>query len=249
MSNNNDIFGDFLSETKKAVNDIPQQEKEEIEVDERLERWKQKRIGLITSSCLPNMMKLDKSGHCSQKTGIDYLLEIMHQRQTGIDAQESFAKAFEWGHRYEEEALDYYNKCTGINAISGTSGFYDILFRTPIAGFGDSPDGTTEDETGVIEIKCPYNAANHLRNCALNAYHDKLDYFWQLMGHMIYDKVQWCDFVSYDPRYEDGHPNKIKIIRINRSDVQTRIDQLVSKITWWNELIENGDITKIIEEA
>ena len=34
MSNNNDIFGDFLLETEKAVNDIPQQEKEEIAAKE-----------------------------------------------------------------------------------------------------------------------------------------------------------------------------------------------------------------------
>ena len=249
MSNNNDIFGDFLLDTEKAVNDIPQQEKEEIAVDERLERWKQKRIGLITASNLTKLMNLDKKGHVKTKAGIDYLLEVMHQRQTRIDEQETFAKAFEWGHQYEEEALNYYNKVTGNNVLSATYGFDDIVFRTPVEGFGDSPDGITENNKGVVEIKCPYNGANHLRNCAETVYHDGLDYFWQIIGHLVPSYVDWVDFVSYDPRYEDGHPNKIKIIRINRADVQTRIDQLVAKIAWWNELINSGDITKIIEEA
>ena len=194
-------------------------------------------------------MTLDKKGHVKTKAGIDYLLEIMHERQTGYDEQEAFAKAFEWGHNYEEEALTYYNRVTGNNALSGTYGFNDILFRTPIEGFGDSPDGVTGDEVGVVEIKCPYNGANHLRNCALSGYYEGLDYFWQIMGHMIYDKVQWCDFVSYDPRYKDGDPNKIKIIRINKADVQPRIDEVITKIGYWNRLIDEGNITKIIEEA
>ena len=248
MSNDN-LFGNFVQDLETSVKDVPEYEKLDEADAERVERWKAKRIGKITSSNLPDLMKLDKSGHCSQKKGIDYLLEVMHQRQTGIDAQESFAKAFEWGHLYEGEALDYYNKVTNSKVISGTYGFNEILFREPLYGFGDSPDGVTPDGKGGVEIKNPYNAANHLRNCALTAYHDKLDYFWQMIGHMIDERVEWFDFVSYDPRYDDGHPNKIKILRINKEDVKARIDQAVNKIGWWNELIDNGDITKIIEEA
>ena len=248
MSNEN-LFGDFVQDLETSVNDVPESDRVETEAAERVERWKSKRIGKITSSNLPDLMKLDKAGHCSQKKGIDYLLEVMHQRQTGVDAQESFAKAFEWGHLYEEEALDYYNKVTNSNVLSGTYGFDEILFREPLYGFGDSPDGVTPDGMGVVEIKCPYNSANHLRNCSLTAYHDKLDYFWQIMGHMIDNSVQWCDFISYDPRYEDGHPNKMKILRIKKDDVKARIDQVINKIGWWNDLIDNGDITKIIEEA
>lgn len=247
--NEENIFSDFDKEIEKTIKDIPEREQLQEEYDMRTEEWKQKRIGKITASELPKLMNFDKTGHIKTNTGINYLLEIAHQRQTGCDEQDVYAKAFEWGHAYEEEALEYYNKVTGNSVISGTYGDGPILFREPIEGFGDSPDGVTEDEEGVVEIKCPYTGASHLRNCALTVYHDKLDYFWQMMGHMIYDKVKWCDFVSYDPRYEDGHPNKIKIIRINREDVQSRIDELTAKLMYWNELINEGDITKIIEEA
>ena len=161
MSNEN-LFGDFVQDLEISINDVPEDEKMDEAASQRIERWKSKRIGKITSSNLPDLMKLDKSGHCSQKNGIDYLLEVMHQRQTGVDAQESFAKAFEWGHLYEEEALEYYNKVTNNNVLSGTYGFDEILFREPLYGFGDSPDGVTQDGIGVVEIKCPYNSANHL---------------------------------------------------------------------------------------
>ena len=40
--------------------------------------------------------------------------------------------------------------------------------------------------------------------------------------------------------------NKIKIIRINRSDVQSRIDILTEKIKFWIECINNRSI---LEEA
>ena len=229
------MFDDFEKKLQDSVDSNESEEsKASAQAAERESRWKQKRIGKITSSNLDKLMNLTKDGRIKTKAGIDYLLEIQHQKDTGCDSEEVFAKAMQWGKALEEEALFYYNKITGNNVISGTHGFDEVLFvDNIIEGFGDSPDGVTADRKGVVEIKCPYNGSNHLRNCALQSYHDGCDYFWQCMGHMIDPQVEWCDFVSYDPRYEDGHPDKIKIIRINRSDVQSRIDILTEKIKFW----------------
>ena len=247
MSNSNPFasFENTLEEETKK--NIPQYEEVQEEESERITEWKQKRIGKITSSELPKLMNRKRNGGIG-KTGTDYLLEVMHQRQTGEDEQPAFAKAFEWGHQYEEEALEYYNSVTNQKCISGTYGDGPILFRTHLPGFGDSPDAVTPDNEGVVEIKCPYNAANHLRNCVLTAYHDKLEYFWQIIGHMIDDRVKWVDFVSYDPRYKDGNSLKIKIIRINRSDVAGRLEECKDRIIYLNRLIDEGDINKILEE-
>jgi len=242
------MFDDFEKKLQDSVESNESEEsKASAQAAEREIRWKQKRIGKITSSNLDKLMNLTKDGRIKTKTGIDYLLEIQHQKDTGCDSEEVFAKAMQWGKTLEEEALYYYNKTTGNNVISGTHGSGEILFvDNIIEGFGDSPDGVTADRKGVVEIKCPYNGSNHLRNCALQSYHDGCDYFWQCMGHMIDPQVEWCDFVSYDPRYEDGNPDKIKIIRINRSDVQSRIDILTEKIKFWIECINKRSI---LEEA
>ena len=242
------MFDEFEKKLQDSVEENESEEsKASAQAAERESRWKQKRIGKITSSNLDKLMNLTKDGRIKAKAGIDYLLEIQHQKDTGCDSEEVFAKAMQWGKALEEEALFYYNKMTGNNVISGTHGFDEVLFvDNIIEGFGDSPDGVTADRKGVVEIKCPYNGSNHLRNCALQSYHDGCDYFWQCMGHMIDPQVEWCDFVSYDPRYEDGHPDKIKIIRINRSDVQSRIDILTEKIKFWIECINNRSI---LEEA
>ena len=242
------MFDDFEKKLQDSVEENESEEsKASAQAAERESRWKQKRIGKITSSNLDKLMNLTKDGRIKTKAGIDYLLEIQHQKDTGCDSEETFAKAMQWGKALEEEALYYYNKITGNNVISGTHGFDEVLFvDNIIEGFGDSPDGVTANRKCVVEIKCPYNGSNHLRNCALQSYHDCCDYFWQCMGHMIDPQVEWCDFVSYDPRYEDGHPDKIKIIRINRSDVKSRIDILTEKIKFWIECINNRSI---LEEA
>ena len=242
------MFDEFEKKLQDSVDSNESEEsKASAQAAERESRWKQKRIGKITSSNLDKLMNLTKDGRIKTKAGIDYLLEVQHQKDTGCDSEETFAKAMQWGKALEEEALFYYNKITGNNVISGTHGFDEVLFvDNIIEGFGDSPDGVTVDRKGVVEIKCPYNGANHLRNCALQSYHDGCDYFWQCMGHMIDPQVEWCDFVSYDPRYEDGHPDKIEIIRINRSDVQSRIDILTEKIKFWIECINKRSI---LEEA
>ncbi len=242
------MFDEFERKLQDSVEENESEEsKASAQAAERESRWKQKRIGKITSSNLDKLMNLTKDGRIKTKAGIDYLLEIQHQKDTGCDSEETFAKAMQWGKALEEEALFYYNQMTGNNVISGTHGFDEVLFvDNIIEGFGDSPDGVTADRKGVVEIKCPYNGSNHLRNCALQSYHDCCDYFWQCMGHMIDPQVEWCDFVSYDPRYEDWHPDKIKIIRINRSDVQSRIDILTEKIKFWIECINKRSI---LEEA
>jgi YqaJ-like viral recombinase domain. len=242
------LFDDFEQDLENKIDsEISEVSSLEAQNAEKEDRWKEKRIGKITSSNLNNLMELNKQGRLRLKSGVDYLLEIQHQKETGCDSENVFAQAFKWGKAFEEEALYYYNKVTGNNVISGTYGFDEVLFVDNIVeGFGDSPDGVTGDRKGVVEIKCPYNGANHLRNCALDSYHDGCDYFWQCLGHMIDPQVEWCDFVSYDPRYEDGHPNKIKIIRINRADVLSRIEMLKEKIKFWIECINNRSI---LEEA
>ena len=246
-----ELFEDFEKKLEASVSDgLSDVDQLILDAKSREERWKKRRIGKITSSNLDKLFNFDKKGHVKTKAGIDYLLEIKHQIETGCESQDVYAKAFEWGKEFEEEALAYYNSVTGNNMLSGTSGFDDIVFIDDVLpGFGDSPDGITEDGKGRAEIKCPYNGANHLRNCALEVYHDECDYWYQIMGHLIDPKAEWCDFISYDPRYPDGHPNKMKVIRIWKSDVAAKVSDAAEKIKRWVYMVNNSSIEEIINEA
>lgn len=244
---NDGMFEDFEKKLEADINNIPESEKVIDDIKEREWRWKQKRIGKITSSNLDSLMSLKKNGKMSEK-GINYLLEIIHQRQTGCDSEEISAKAFDWGHSHEEEALEYYNRMMNMNASSGTSGFDEIIFKEPLEGFGDSPDGITEDGEGIVEIKCPINGANHLKMFGVEEYHDGLDYFWQCIGHMIDPKVKWVDLVFFDPRYKDEDHFKMRVFHIEKKKVQSCVDSAISHIKYWNELMNENDIIKFLEE-
>lgn len=223
-------------------------QREQLRIAQREEKWKQKRIGKITSSNFPKILKFTKTGRIASKIGIDYLLEILHQKETGEDTPQVFAKAMQWGNDYEAEAHEYYRKVSGIDMLSGTYGFEDILFiDNIIEGIGDSPDGRTADGKGTAEYKCPYIGANHLRNCALTSFNDTNVYFWQVMGHMLDPKIEWCDFVSFDPRYPDGHPHKIKILRTYRKDVLPRIEFLKKYLENYVSVIKTGSVEEILK--
>ena len=242
-------FEQYEEELVAKVKDSATEYDKAIEADmEREQRWKQKRIGMITSSPLPKVIPEKKDGTIKLKTGIDYLLEIMHQRETGCDSEDVFAKAMTWGKEYEHEAHLYFKKHFCPEMLSATFDFDEILFVDGILdGFGDSPDGCTDDHALLCEIKCPYSGSEHLRNCGLDAYTENEQYYWQIIGHMIDPRVERCDFLSYDPRYADGHPRKMKVIPIYRKDVLADIEKAKVKIAYFNELIDEGDINAILK--
>lgn len=241
-------FDDFEEELTKQVKESATDYDLEVEaLIEREQRWKAKRIGKITSSMLPKLLDTNKNGTL-KKAGTDYLLEIMHQRQTGFDSEETFAKAMNWGKAHEEEALRYYQAHYEPSMMSATYDFDDIIFVDDVlAGFGDSPDGCTDDHSIICEIKCPYSGAEHLRNCALDAYTENEQYYWQVIGHMIDERVERCDFSSYDPRYTDGHELKMKVLSIHRKDVEADIEKAKVMITLFNELIDKNDVKCILK--
>lgn len=245
----NNPFDDFEENLTKQVKESVTDYDLEVEaLIEREQRWKQRRVGMLTSSPLPKLLPTKKDGTIKLKTGVDYLLEVKHQRDTGCDSEQTYAKAMTWGKEHEHEAFLYFKNHYCPDMLSGTFDFDEILFVDGVLeGFGDSPDGVTEDHSKVLEIKCHYSGAEHLRDLALDAYTEDEDYFWQCIGHMIDPRVEVCYFVSYDPRYPDGHPDKMKVLEIKRSDVLQEIDDAKVKITHFNEVINEGDVKRILK--
>lgn len=214
-------------------------------------RWLEKRIKKITSSVLPNLVKRGQ-GNLNPwgKVAITAMLSVADEMISGV-ARPSIkgVKALEFGKMYETEALEYYNKKTGKNAKSCSNDFDEILFFEPMAGFGDSPDAIVEPD-GRIEIKCPENGAVHLGYTTIKAFSQTDDYYWQLLGHLIDDKAQYCDFVSYNPRYPDGHPLKMHIVTLHKKDHLFNINYLKSRITtaveYITKAVQKNDMNLIL---
>jgi len=90
----------------------------------------------------------------------------------------------------------------------------------------------------ILEIKCPYNSAIHLKNFTiydadnLKALHP--EYYWQMQLGMIASELDKGYFVSYDPRMPQG--KEIHIAEIERHLVQDEIDE---KLNAAAELLNN----------
>ena len=101
-------------------------------------------------------------------------------------------------------------------------------------------------DVGQLEIKCP-STATHIDTLLSQTVPGK--YNTQMQWQMACTGRQWCDFVSFDPRMDDGLQLFVK--RVQRDDayiamleeeVKKFLVELDNKITKLNELKEkNGN--------
>jgi hypothetical protein len=162
------------------------------------EWWKQ-RHGCFTGSEAWKLMSEPKSKKVSfSVTAETYILEkvweyLSQSSKTGVD---NFAT--QWGVENEPLAKKWYTKITG-NEIQESH----LVFKEGLSGFSGTPDGFI-GEDGLIEIKCPYNGANHLKHCMIESHDwfksEHKEYYWQVQSYLFLTGRKWCDFVSFDPR-------------------------------------------------
>lgn len=168
-------------------------------MQQRTLEWYQARLGKPTASRFGDIKYGRKPGEWSQVT-ISYMMELLAERLTGEPKIISSA-AIEWGIEHEDEARELYTKKTGMRVFPAP--FYDHVWS------GGSPDGVIDasgdsdlggQPIGIIEIKCPYNSANHIAYM-LNGPDEHTP---QLQANMYFVNAVYCDFISYDPRMPEA---------------------------------------------
>ena len=193
--------------------------------------WYAARIGKATASRFKDAIATKKQTEKQRKDNLpgdpmqaqlDYMTELVVERLTGQRVQKFVTAAMQWGD-HEPAARAAYERHTGISVEE--TGF--IAHDTLLAGC--SPDGLV-DWDGLIEIKCPYNTANHIETL-LRGMPD--EHRAQVQGQMWITGRQWCDFVSYDPRMPE--PLQLHIQRINRdpgfiADLEARITIFLQQV-------------------
>lgn len=129
------------------------------------------------------------------------------------------SRAMDWGTLMEDSARTRYQEETENEVL-------DAPF-VPLKEFekfaGGSPDGIIRSG-GIIEIKCPFNPAVHLKHflyeTADELKEDNLQYYCQLQYNMLCVEretgieVPFGDFVSYDPRTSKS--KQLKVLRISK---------------------------------
>jgi hypothetical protein len=134
-----------------------------------------------------------------------------------------YGDALDWGKDHEAEAFQMFNKHFFNEWTYYGGETYVFIPYGDYSGF--SPDGLSED--AILEIKCPYNSAIHLKNFtitdadSLKSVHP--EYFWQMQLGMLATDLPKGYFVSYDPRMPEG--KQMHIAEIERHDLQFEIDE------------------------
>jgi len=184
--------------------------------------WYAARIGKATASRFKDAIAALKSGAPAQAQR-DYLTELVVERLTQQPIQRFQNAAMTWGTEQEPAARAAYERATGTSVEE--TGF--VAHDTLLAGC--SPDGLV-DWDGLIEIKCPWNTANHIETL-LNGM--PAEHMPQLQGQMWITGRQWCDFVSYDPRMPE--PLQLHVQRIQRdpgfiADLEAKVTSFLQQV-------------------
>lgn len=176
-------------------------------MQQRSPEWFAARAGRFTGSRFNDLMAVTKSGPSASRANL--LATLAVERITGQCVETYQNDAMRRGAELEPEARAAYEAHTG--EIVGEVGF---LIHPRMTCVGVSPDGLI-DPDGLVEIKCPASMEKH-RSYLLNDAH-AIEYKWQVQGQLWVTNRQWCDVVSYDPRFPAGL--QLAIARVERDDV------------------------------
>lgn len=156
--------------------------------------WLAARAGMFTGSRFADLMARTKSGPSASRQNL--LATLAVERITG-QCVETFANAaMARGTELEPVARSAYESLREV--LVEEVGFVE---SAELYCVGVSPDGLVGSD-GLVEIKCPAAMAKHLE--ALRTCAHAVEYRWQIQGQLWVTEREWCDVVSFDPRWPDG---------------------------------------------
>lgn len=188
----------------------------EHKVEQGTQEWHALRIGKITSSRVAGIMKSD-----NLKIVDELIYEKVCPDLAVWDAVDGYVSdAMQWGTDHEAEAVDAYTKQTGIEMEAVGFCTHDVFEYLAM-----SPDRLTADRTGAVEVKCP-STKTHIRTIRMGGIPNEHKY--QVYQYfLVNEKLEWLDFVSYDPRFT---PRPLYISRINRSEIEVELQSTIADV-------------------
>lgn len=199
--------------------------------------WFKSRQGCFTGSEVWKLMteprtKADKEAGNLSETANTYILEKVWEKLSGLTKSGVDNFATEWGNDNEPKAVHFYEKLTGNKCEHAP-----CCFNPDVIGLSGTPDRKVNGD-GLIEVKCPFNGANHLKHCFITSDEyfksEHKEYYWQIQCYLFLTDREWCDFVSFDPRVNSDFGMFIYRLKKNEQDIK----EMVEKVTKARELFE-----------
>ena len=169
------------------------------------DEWFAARLGRLTASRMADVIATTKAGYSASRAG--YAVELALERITGQGERGFTNAAMQWGTDTEPFARAAYEMHTGD--FVSLAGF---VRHPTIEMAGASPDGFVGAD-GLVEIKCP-ERKQHLAYIRDRKAPSK--YLPQIHWQLACTGRQWCDFVSYDPRFPMGL--QLMVVRVRRDE-------------------------------
>lgn len=187
--------------------------------EQRSPAWFQARVGRLTGSVAADMLDILKDGKTPGYKRRDLLARLVCERLTSIPQEDVYVNAtMQWGLDHEDEAFDAYQAETG-NLVRRTGFLQHVDLLA-----GCSLDGDVDDFAGIVELKCP-KSATHLgywRSGGVPSNHMP-----QILHNLWISGAQWCDFVSYDPRFPEHR--RLFIQRVPRVEIDVLAYEKVAR--------------------
>lgn len=210
----------------------------EIELAEAAEQrsqvWRDIRAGRFTASEYHKLFteprsKADKEAGRWSDTSLTYIKTKVAEDLTGQVHVSSSAMPLVYGEEMEAEAKEFYEAQYGEKI--------DFCgFKTYTQHAGGSPDGLIGD-TGLAEIKCPFNSANQVEylmlRSAMDLYEFKPEYFIQIQCNLLFTGREYGNFIAYDPRFKLNR-HKMTVIKILKDEqwheaIQKKLEKAVEE--------------------
>ena len=175
------------------------------------------REGYLTPSSFADLMTNDRSGTGLGKSAIAVVNRLVMDLIGTERPEEISPISCAWGKENEWLAIEEYKErymCDVAEAVFTVSTTHPYI--------GGIMDGLVGSHGG-IEVKCPYNSSEHLANLIEGK--QIKQYIYQMQGYMFIYDLDWIDFVSFDPRYQDAYA--LYVQRIPRDD--DLITQIVTR--------------------
>ena len=195
-------------------------------MEQRSDEWFAARLGKVTASRVADVIAKTKTGPSASRE--NYSTQLVLERLTNKQAESYTNAAMQWGTETEPMARQAYELKRGL--FVNETGFVD---HPTIEMSGASPDGLVGTD-GLIEVKCP-NSATHMETMLTQKVPAK--YIPQMMWQMACTGRNWCDFVSYDPRFPENlqifierveyDPTYVKMLEL---EITQFLDEVTKKV-------------------
>lgn len=178
---------------------------------QRTPGWVKARQGLLTASRMAEAMNFLKGG----KEAADrrqLKVDILAERLTGYSIDHYVTPAMQWGMDHEDEARFVYQCDKGV-AVQQCG----LVLHPSIEFFGASPDGLLPDGLGLVEIKCP-TSRTHIEWLLAGVVPEK--HQPQMLAQLACTQRQYCDFITYDPRFPSPKDRMIRRFSPTPEDIK-----------------------------